>query len=577
MFNVRKLIRLLVPIVLLGMSTSASPTLQACPFCSAVSQTFSEEIHTMDVVVVCELQTIGKYNPEANTDPQAEIPKSTFLIRKVIKGGEYIKDGDTFQCVYFGEPKKGRPFLAMATDAPKLQWSTPLILTDRAETYLAELQKINGTVQNKMIDELRLQKEELKKSLQGQKGKELDANGLEAQKRIDEIDAELEGLVLTVGVERLEFFQDYLEDEDEMLARDAYDEFAKAPYDAVKMLEPKMNHDRLVSFIKNPDVPSNRRRLYFTMLGVCGTKADAAMLEEFMMSDDRKKKAGLDALIACHLILTGEQGLDRVEDQFLKNKDAEYADTYAAIMAIRFHGSEVDVIPRTRLTKSLHHMLERPELADLVIPDLAKWEDWTVMNKLVDLFATADENSSWVRVPVVNYLRSCPLPVAEEKIEVLKTIDAEAVKRAMTFFPMSADPKDEEESEATAEADKVSQGLSPAETTAVAESLKSATSNDLADDSVSPTIQAASAATNTAVETNETDVAQLAETKKTNSFTTARVKDSNSEVSIVPPDTLNEVESEAEKGPNFLKLLGVMMLCGAVCLVAMRTALGTNS
>ena len=37
-----------------------------------------------------------------------------------------------------------------------------------------------------------------------------------------------------------------LEDGDELLARDAYDEFAKAPYDVVKALKPKMNHDQLV-------------------------------------------------------------------------------------------------------------------------------------------------------------------------------------------------------------------------------------------------------------------------------------------------------------------------------------------
>ena len=536
-----------------------SSTVLACPFCSAVSQTFSEEIQTMDVVVVCELQKVGTYNPEANTDPQAEIPKSTFVIRKVIKGGEYIKEGETLDCVYFGEPKKDRPFLAMATDAPNLQWSTPLILTDRAEKYLGKLQILNGSTEQQMLDELQLQCQELTKSLQGKKDAELDPKDLENKTRKEDIDAQIDELSIQVGADRLVFFQDYLEDEDEMLARDAYDEFAKAPYDAVKALAPKMDHDKLVGFVKNPEVPSNRRRLYFTMLGVCGTEADAAMLEEFMSSDDRKKKAGLDALIACHLILTGEEGLDKVEEQFLKNKDAEYADTYAAIMAIRFHGSEVDVIPRTRLTKSLHHMLERPELADLVIPDLERWEDWTVMNKLVDLFTTADENSSWVRVPVVNYLRACPLPIAAEKIEVLKTIDAEAVKRAMTFFPRSGDgDKDDNKTDDAAEPEKVSNGLAPAETS-VADSSKGGLS---------------------AVEkANDVNVAQLSEEviERKSTPSLARVKDSNSEVTIVPPDTLNEVESKAEEGPNFLKLLGVMMLCAAGCLVAMRTALGVNS
>ena len=108
----------------------------ACPFCSAVSQTFSEEMQTMDVAVICELTKLGKYDPTNNTNPQAEIPLSVFTIKRVIKGKQFVKVDDTFKCVYFGEAKMERPFLAMATDAPNLQWSTPLILTDRAESYL---------------------------------------------------------------------------------------------------------------------------------------------------------------------------------------------------------------------------------------------------------------------------------------------------------------------------------------------------------------------------------------------------------------------------------------------------------
>ena len=62
-------------------------------------------------------------------------------------------------------------------------------------------------------------------------------------------------------------------------------------------------------------------------------------------------------------------------------------------------------------------MLERPQLADLVIPDLARWEDWSVMDRLVDLFKNANDDSNWVRVPVINYLRACPLPAAKERID----------------------------------------------------------------------------------------------------------------------------------------------------------------
>jgi hypothetical protein len=104
-------------------------------------------------------------------------------------------------------------------------------------------------------------------------------------------------------------------------------------------------------------------------------------------------------------------------------------------MALRFHGTEADAIPRSRILQGLHHMLDRPQLADLVIPDLARWEDWTQTERLVELFKNADDKSSWVRVPVINYLRACPQPEARGYIEELEKIDPQAVKRANTFFP----------------------------------------------------------------------------------------------------------------------------------------------
>ncbi len=72
----------------------------------------------------------------------------------------------------------------------------------------------------------------------------------------------------------------------------------------------------------------------------------------------------------------------------------------------------------------------------MVIPDLARWEDWTQIDRLSELFKSADEKSSWVRVPVINYLRACPLPEAAERLEELKEIDPAAFKRATSFFPV---------------------------------------------------------------------------------------------------------------------------------------------
>ncbi|MDP6446560.1 MAG: hypothetical protein QGG36_15865 [Pirellulaceae bacterium] len=368
----------LIPLMMVAVLFAATGALAACPFCAAVSQTFSEEIDTMDTVVVAQLVKLPP-KPKPGDD---SAPKATFRISTVIKGGEHVPKSKLIQTIYFGRAKLNSSFLVMGVDPPQVMWSTPLPMSKRGLAYVSKLKTLPQE-----------------------------------------------------GAARLAFFQDYLEDSDEMLARDAYDEFAKAPYESVIALKSKMDHDQLVAWIKDQNVPASRRRLYLTMLGVCGGKNDLPFLESLLRSKDRRAKAGLDALIACYLTLKGPDGLGLVEDLYLKNKKADYADTYAAIMAVRFHGNSAEIIPRQRLVKALHHMLERPQLADLVIPDLARWDDWSQIDRLVKLFKEADEKSSWVKVPVINYLRACPKPEAAEIIKELEKLDPAAVKRANTFFP----------------------------------------------------------------------------------------------------------------------------------------------
>jgi hypothetical protein len=107
-------------------------------------------------------------------------------------------------------------------------------------------------------------------------------------------------------------------------------------------------------------------------------------------------------------------------------------------MALRFHGQETNVVPRARLAASFRLMLERPQLADLVIPDLARWQDWSAMERVVTLFKDAKDDTLWVRVPVINYLRHCPDPKAKQYVEELRAIDPARVKQAEQFVPFVA-------------------------------------------------------------------------------------------------------------------------------------------
>ena len=75
-------------------------------------------------------------------------------------------------------------------------------------------------------------------------------------------------------------------------------------------------------------------------------------------------------------------------------------------------------------------MLDRPALAAVVIPDLARWQVWDSMPQLVTLFEEAHGDDAWLRIPVIAYLKACPLPAAQTRLAELRRLDPEAVKQA---------------------------------------------------------------------------------------------------------------------------------------------------
>lgn len=361
-----------------GLAVAVAQPAQAveCPFCSAASQTLRQESLTMDVVAIGSLVSDGRLDIDGN---------ATFVIERILRGESLLEKGQKIEANYFGPGKNDKKFLLLGVDPRNLVWSSPLPLSADAEKYVQALQSLPED-----------------------------------------------------PVERLEFFQQYFEHPDSLLARDSYDEFALAPYEDVKKLKSKMHREQLMEWIRDPQISPDRKRLYYTMLGICGTEADAVEFESMIRSKDPDKRAGLDALIAAYLMLRGEAGLALIDEQFLGNRKASYPDVYSSVMALRFHGTESDRIPKEAILKSMRQLIEAPDLADLVIPDLARWGDWSQIERLTELFKKSNDDNSWVRVPVVNYLRACPLPEAKERLKELELIDPKAVKRASTFFPIPA-------------------------------------------------------------------------------------------------------------------------------------------
>jgi len=401
---------------------------RACPFCDAPSQTLREEMQSGDAAVLAKLL---KEAPPISSDAVGGAPAdpnagmATFEVIEVLRGQDALGDARQIQVVFFGEADRDRVYLINGLGGEKIDWTTPLPLSPAGVEYVRQLLAVP-----------------------------------------------------TSGIDRLAYYQEYLEHEDPLLAQDAYDEFARAPYADVVALKERMHHDRLVKWIADPAVSPSRRRLYLTMLGVCGSKDDLPLLESMIVSDfdamepfldqfvrnglalggpivlptwmemiqqdERRKKLGLDALVACYLILRGPDGLDLIDERFLKNPHVEYTYIYSTIMALRFHGDEnTGVLPRERLLKSMRLLLDNPDFADQVVLDLSRWDDWSVLDRLVEMFKKSDEKG-YVRQPVVSYLTVASEQQgdvgarAKAALEELERLDPETVKQARSLMAFGA-------------------------------------------------------------------------------------------------------------------------------------------
>lgn len=105
------------------------------------------------------------------------------------------------------------------------------------------------------------------------------------------------------------------------------------------------------------------------------------------------------------LLLSGEEALEVIEERFLSHPDVPIDEAFAAIQALRFmwsHGR--DRISGGRLKKGMRRLLDRPDVMELVVIDLARWQDWEVMNRIVSCYNREGYEEPSIKKVIVRYL-----------------------------------------------------------------------------------------------------------------------------------------------------------------------------
>ncbi|MCP4504883.1 MAG: hypothetical protein GY826_00620 [Fuerstiella sp.] len=108
---------------------------------------------------------------------------------------------------------------------------------------------------------------------------------------------------------------------------------------------------------------------------------------------------------------------------------------------------EPDRIPKERLKESMRILLDRPELADLVIADLARWKDWGVQDELMEMYDDEEFDIPSIKRAIVRYFFYCSKDrnedvedppeyavAAAEHLKLLEEKDPKTVRNAKRFL-----------------------------------------------------------------------------------------------------------------------------------------------
>ena len=174
-----------------------------------------------------------------------------------------------------------------------------------------------------------------------------------------------------------------LEEVDEIVANDAYAEFAPPFADLLPLRD---DRKFFLQRLEEDKLPDRLRRLYYTLLSVCGEPSDADRLEERLQGEAGGRQ-GLDALTSCYLSLRGAAGLPLIDRLFLSNPEADSGEQFSVIAALRFQGEEAHFIDRQDL---LHRgCCWLPANAERIVPDLADGKIIRFGPQVVKLFEEA--------------------------------------------------------------------------------------------------------------------------------------------------------------------------------------------
>lgn len=371
---------------------SPMPQALACPFCGVAQMTLTEQLAQADAAAL--VQWVG-----GEKDTEAKPGNTTYQVKQVVKGPKSLVKDQKVTLDRYRTAKPGDLFFLLGTDigdGKGLEWGSPLEVSETSFNYMSQAP-----------------------------------------------------LPEAPPAKRLAYFLKFMEFPDPIVSNDAFGEFANAQYKDIEQIADQLPKEKIRKWIANPETQATRLGLYGMMIGLCGDETDAEALEKRILVQTDEFRLGIDGLMGGYLLIKKDKGLDVLDQHKLQNKKIPFSETFAAMQALRFMWTYgTGRIAPERLQQSMRILLDRPEMADLVIADLARWKDWSVQDKLMKMYGEGEYNIPSIKRAIVRYMLVSSKDVAnsggatvpphatngQKLLEELRKKDPKTVSEAERFF-----------------------------------------------------------------------------------------------------------------------------------------------
>ena len=141
---------------------------------------------------------------------------------------------------------------------------------------------------------------------------------------------------------------------------------------------------------------------------VAERRTNAALLRRLATAAGTDFRAGFDGLLGGWLIAEGAAALDAIEARILANPQAAEGDVRHAQAALRFYVEYGRALSADRMARSTALLLDRPATAPGALADLTRARRWEFVSRAERLFVASAGDDPALDRAAIGYLLVCP-------------------------------------------------------------------------------------------------------------------------------------------------------------------------